>query len=253
MSEEKKIIEEEKSNEPEEKKPAGLGIETEKKTGEVKKNDFSPERKFSEKRTGGSQGRKMKKNRKGDREREDRKDEFEQRVLDIARVTRVMAGGKRMNFRACVAIGDGKNRVGVGLGKGADVTMAVNKAVNKAKKNLVEVPTVNETIPHEIYSKAGAAKILFKPARRGRGVIAGGVVRTILELAGVHNVSAKILGTNNKINNAICTIEALKKIKRVERQSPLEPSQERGKRGGESKKEEAGGERNLKNSKENQK
>ena len=119
-----------------------------------------------------------------------------------------------MNFRACVAIGDKKGNVGVGLGKGADVTMAVNKAVNRAKKTMVNVPMVNETIPHEIYLKMGAAKLMFKPAKKGRGVIAGGVARIILELAGVKNVTSKALGSKNKINNARCTIEALRSLRR---------------------------------------
>jgi len=153
--------------------------------------------------------------RRDDR-RDKEKDEFEQRILEVARVTRVMAGGKRMNFRACVAIGDKKGNVGVGLGKGADVTMAVNKAVNRAKKTMINVPMVNETIPHEIKQKMGAALILFKPAKKGRGVIAGGVARIILELAGVSNVTSKTLGSNNKINNARCTIAALAGLHRSE-------------------------------------
>lgn len=143
-------------------------------------------------------------------------DEFEQRIVDIARVTRVMAGGKRMRFRACVAIGNKKGKVAVGLAKGADVTIAVNKAVNKAKKEIIEVPIVNDTIPHEIYWKKGAAKVLLKPASQGRGVIAGGAVRVILELAGVHNITSKILGTNNKVNIVKCTIDALNNLKKVE-------------------------------------
>lgn len=151
-----------------------------------------------------------------DGRRDDKRDEFEQRILEIARVTRVMAGGKRMNFRACVAIGDKKGNVGVGLGKGADVTMAVNKAVNKAKKKMVNVPMIKETIPHEVYTKLGAAKIMIKPAKQGRGVISGGVTRVIMELAGVKNVTSKTLGTNNKINNARCTIEALSKLRKIE-------------------------------------
>jgi len=154
--------------------------------------------------------------RRGDRGREANRDEFEQRILDIARVTRVMAGGKRMSFRACVAIGDKKGKVAVGVGKGADVTMAVNKAVNRAKKEMITVPIVNDTIPHAIFETQGAAKILFKPARKGKGVIAGGVTRILLELAGVKNATSKVLGTNNKINNARCTIEALKKLKKTE-------------------------------------
>ncbi len=156
--------------------------------------------------------------RRNDR-KDDKKDDMEQRILEVARVTRVMAGGKRMNFRACVAIGDKKGNVGVGLGKGADVTMAVNKAVNKAKKTMVNVPMVKDTIPHEIYNKMGAAKIMLKPAKQGRGVISGGVTRVILELAGVKNVTSKALGSNNKVNNARCTIEALGLLRKSEKKS----------------------------------
>jgi len=149
--------------------------------------------------------------------RDDRpKEEFEQRILEVARVTRVMAGGKRMNFRACVAIGDKKGNVAVGLGKGADVTMAVNKAVNHAKKDMINVSLVNETIPHAVLFKMGAARIMLKPAKKGRGVIAGGVTRIILELAGVKNVTSKALGSNNKINNARCAIEALRGLRKTE-------------------------------------
>ncbi len=143
-------------------------------------------------------------------------DEYDQRIVDIARVTRVMAGGKRMRFRACVAIGNKKGKVAVGIDKGADVTIAVTKAVNQAKKLLVDVPIVNDTIPHEIYYKMGAAKILLKPARKGKGVIAGGAVRIVLELAGVKNITSKILGTNNAVNVAKCTLAALDNIKKVE-------------------------------------
>jgi small subunit ribosomal protein S5 len=143
-------------------------------------------------------------------------EEFEQRIVDIARVTRVMAGGKRMRFRACVAVGNKKGRVAIGLAKGADVSIAVQKAVNKAKKKFIDVVIVNETIPYAIYHKKGAAKILLKPARKGRGVIAGGVARIILELAGIKNITSKILGTNNKINNVKCVIEALQELKKKE-------------------------------------
>lgn len=143
-------------------------------------------------------------------------EEFEQKMIDIARVTRVMAGGKRMRFRACVAIGNKKGRIAIGLAKGADVTGAVTKAVNKAKKEFIDIPLVNETIPHEVYQKLGAAKILFKPAKKGRGIIAGGVVRIILELSGVKNVTSKILGTGNKVNNAKCVMAALKHLRKPE-------------------------------------
>lgn len=169
----------------------------------------------------GERKKNFKGRRNGPRGRgEERDEEFEQKMLDIARVTRVMAGGKRMRFRACVAIGNKKGRVAIGLAKGADVTAAVTKAVNNAKKQFIDVPIVNETIPHEIYDKMGAARILLKPAKKGRGIIAGGVVRIILELSGVKNITGKILGTGNKVNNAKCAIEALKKLKKVEVKKP---------------------------------
>lgn len=164
-------------------------------------------------------GNKRRKSFSRKKRQEFEKDEFDQRILDLARVTRVMAGGKRMRFRACVAIGDKKGKVGIGIGKGADVTIAVNKAVNKAKKDIIEVPLVNDTIPHDVRMKYGASKILFKPAKKGRGVIAGGVVRVILELAGIHNVTSKILGTNNKVSNSKCTLEAIRSLKRTESKS----------------------------------
>lgn len=153
---------------------------------------------------------------RGDRRSNDRQpqDEFDQKILDIARVTRVMAGGKRMRFRACVAIGDRKGRVAIGLAKGLDVTIAVNKAVNQAKKNLITVPMIDKTIPHEIKQKSDSAIVLLKPAKQGRGIIAGSVVRVILELAGIHNITSKMLGSHNKINNAKCVIKALSSLKK---------------------------------------
>jgi small subunit ribosomal protein S5 len=157
-------------------------------------------------------GSRFKKNSRKERPKE----EFEQRILDIARVTRVMAGGKRMNFRATVGIGDRKGGVAVGVGKGSDVTIAVNKAVNRAKKEIVKVPLVNETIPHAITHKLGAAKIMLKPAAKGRGIISGGVVRSIMDLAGIPNITTKTLGTNNKLNNARCAVDALNHLKKVE-------------------------------------
>lgn len=159
--------------------------------------------------------------------RREAKDEFEQRILDVARVTRVMAGGKRMSFRVCVVIGDKKGSVAVAMAKGADVTVAVNKAVNKAKKNLIKVPIVKETIPHEVRQKFGAAKLLFKPASKGKGVIAGGIVRPILDLAGVKNATSKILGTNNKINNAQCAILALSNLKKIEKNDKAPKKEEK--------------------------
>ncbi|MFA5075800.1 MAG: 30S ribosomal protein S5 [Patescibacteria group bacterium] len=158
--------------------------------------------------------RKFERNKRGRRE-EGPADDFEQKIIDLARVTRVTKGGKRLRFRACVAIGDRNGQVGLGLAKGQDVTMAISKAVVQAKKSLVTIPIVNGTIPHEITEKFKAAKILLKPAKVGKGVIAGGSVRIILQLGGVSNIVAKILGNNNKLTNALVTISALKKFKKV--------------------------------------
>jgi len=135
--------------------------------------------------------------------------EFDQKIIDLARVTRVMAGGKRMRFRACVAIGDKKGKFGIGLAKGADVSIAVNKAVNKAKKSMHTIPIVKGTIPHLVWSKYKAARVMLKPAPKGTGVKAGGAVRILLELAGVQDVVSKILGTNNKISNVRAFVQAV--------------------------------------------
>lgn len=153
---------------------------------------------------------------------------MEQKILDLARVTRVTAGGKRMRFRACVAVGDRKGSVGVGLAKGGDVSAAIAKATTRAKRAMVHVPMDRESIPHDIMVKYKAATVLLKPAPKGTGIIAGGVVRLILSLAGVPNVAAKMLGSSNKISNANATIEALSRLRKRERGreriAPSEPS-----------------------------
>jgi len=151
--------------------------------------------------------------RRASRRPEKEKDEFEQRVVDLARVTRVMAGGKRMNFRATMIIGDRKGRVGLGIAKGADVAMAIGKAVAQARKKLITVPIIENTIPHTINVKFKAAKVMIRPAKAGSGIKAGGVVRTVLELAGVKDAVAKILGASNKINNAKATLDGLNSFK----------------------------------------
>ena len=147
---------------------------------------------------------------KSSRRRSDRPaEEFEQKIVDLARVTRVMAGGKRMKFRACMIIGDKKGRVGIGIAKGIDVSQAISKAVVKAKKTLIHVPIVEGTVPHQISVKFKSAKVMIRPAKKGSGIKAGGVLRIILELAGIKDVVAKILGSNNKINNAKAALDAL--------------------------------------------
>ncbi len=158
------------------------------------------------------------KNYKNGRSRVRTQIELEQRIIDLARVTRVMAGGKRLRFRVLVALGDKNGKVGWGVAKGADVTIAVNKAVNQAKKNMFKVYLINETIPHAVTAKFKAAKVLLKPAKKGTGIIAGGAVRSILKLAGIPNIYGKILGgTSNKINNVQAVFKAFKSFKKVEK------------------------------------
>ncbi len=138
--------------------------------------------------------------------------EFDQRIIDLARVTRVTAGGKRMRFRACVVIGDKKGQVGYGIAKGADVTLAVNKAANHAKKALVTIPITHGTIPHEVRIKYKAARLMLKSAPEGTGVMAGGPIRLALEISGISNIVAKIYGSKNKINNIHAFFAAIKEL-----------------------------------------
>lgn len=145
----------------------------------------------------------------GDRER----NEFDQKTVEIKRVTRVVAGGKRMRFRALVVIGDHKGKVGMGLKKGADVSESVNKAVAAAKKNMITLPLIHETIPHALVIKYKSSSLMLKPAKPGSGVIAGGAVRSVMDLAGVKNVVSKMLGSNNKVNNVKAVFKAFSQMK----------------------------------------
>ncbi len=135
--------------------------------------------------------------------------QFDERVVHVDRVARVVKGGRRFRFRALVVVGDRKHRVGVGSAKGADVTAAVAKATEVAKKHFVTVQIHNATIPHEVEAKVSGARILIMPASPGTGLIAGGVVRTVLEVAGVSNALSKSLGSSNKTNTAYATVAAL--------------------------------------------
>ncbi len=140
--------------------------------------------------------------------------EFDQKVLDIARVTRVTKGGKRFSFRATVVIGDGKGSVGLGVAQGKDVSQSIQKAVHQAKKGLVKITTKNGTILHSVTAKYNSAVVLLKPAGLGNGVKAGGPVRAIAKLGGIDNITAKLLSrTGNKINIGRATIKALEQIK----------------------------------------
>lgn len=138
--------------------------------------------------------------------------QFDERVVNIDRVARVVKGGRRFRFRALVVVGDKKGKIGIGIAKGADVTTAISKAIEVAKKNLVAITLYNDTLPHEAEAKVGGARILVKPAAPGTGLIAGGVVRTVLEVAGISNALSKSLGSTNKINTAYATLAALTSI-----------------------------------------
>lgn len=137
---------------------------------------------------------------------------FEEIVINIDRVARVVRGGRRFRFKALVVVGDRKTKVGVGVSKGADVQAAVTKATAVAKKNLLEIPIYKATIPHDVIAKVGGAKVLLKPASPGTGIIAGGAVRAILSVTGIHNILAKSLGSTNKVNTAYATLEALSQL-----------------------------------------
>jgi len=163
---------------------------------------------------------KVERKSKNPSDRERIRDEFEARLVDLARVTRVTEGGKQMSFRACVVVGDRKGKLGEATKKGADVSIAIDKATRAAKKNLIEIVLKDGTIPYQIKEKCSAAKIILKPAPKGTGIKAGGSMRVVLELAGVENVISKMLGSRNKISNVRATINALKKLSDLAKNLP---------------------------------
>ena len=156
-------------------------------------------------------GRQSRGGRRDDRRnrRDDAPKEFEEVVINIDRVARVVKGGRRFRFKALVVVGNHKNKVGVGVAKGADVQAAIAKATDVAKKHLITIPVANETIPHDMEVKLSGARVLIKPAAPGTGIIAGGVVRAIIGVTGIRNLLSKSLGSTNKVNIAYATIEAL--------------------------------------------
>lgn len=171
------------------------------------KSTYNPNNKRNNNRQGGRGKKKFKKrNKKND-------DGFDKQIVSIRRVTRVYKGGKRMRLSVMVVVGDKKGLVGVGMGKGADVRAAEEKAYSQAKKNMIKVNLKGTTIAHEVTHKKGAALVFLKPAAPGTGVIAGGALRSVLELVGIKDILTKVLGTNNNITNVYATLEALKNLK----------------------------------------
>ena len=147
------------------------------------------------------------------RQKSNENKEFDERVLHIRRVSKKTTGGNYVTFSALVAVGDGKGKVGIGLGRGREVPPAINKGITQAKRRMVTLPIYNETIPHEIKIKYKSSRLLLKPAPPGTGLKLGGVVRAVLDIAGIQNASGKIIGTRNQITNAYAVIEAIKQMK----------------------------------------
>jgi small subunit ribosomal protein S5 len=162
-------------------------------------------------------------NRRGgpDDKREKEQSEWEEKIIQVRRVTKVVKGGKKLSFRAVVAVGNAKGQVGIGVGKASEVVSAIQKGVVDAKKSLINVPLVGSTIPHQIIGKTGSSRILLRPAAKGTGVIAGGAARAILELAGVGDVLSKSLGARSPLNVARATVDGLKNLRTFEEAARL--------------------------------
>lgn len=181
---------------------------------EVKATEENKERKFNKRRSNAP--------RKDFKKNDKKQSEFIDQVVSINRVTKVTKGGRQFRFAATVVVGNKKGKVGLGTGKAGEAPVAVAKAIDQAQKNLITVPIVNgTTIPHEAIGVSGAGKVMLKPALKGTGVKAGGPVRAVLELAGIHDILSKSLGSNTKINMVHATFDALKQMKTVEEVAAL--------------------------------
>jgi len=154
--------------------------------------------------------------RKNKNKYQKREKKYNSKLLDLARVAHTREGGRRMSFRAVMVVGDGKGKIGVGVASGSDVSRGIQKATRMAERNMITVPIINGTIPHQVNAKYSAAKVLLKPQRKRRGLVAGGTVRIMCSLAGIKDISSKVLGTTrNKLNNARAVIKAFKKLRKV--------------------------------------
>ncbi len=160
--------------------------------------------------------RRRRDNRPGDRQRDDKGEELDQKIVDVTRVAKVIKGGRRFAFRALIVVGNNKGKVGIGIGKARGVQDAIRKATDRARNNMQDVNIMAGTIPHEIISKHGGAKVLLKPASPGTGIKAGGGVRAVLEAAGVHDVLTKSLGSSSKMNATYATFKGLMDLKNVD-------------------------------------
>ncbi len=150
------------------------------------------------------------------KEAPEKKDEFERVTADIRRVTKVVKGGRNMRFSALVVAGDKKGKVGIGLGRGAEVSIAMDKAGLEAKKHITEIPLKDTTIPHEVIGRFEKTKVILMPAKKGNGIIAGGSVRTVVELAGIRDITTKLYGSNNPVNCVKATLNGLMQLRSAE-------------------------------------